>query len=186
MQQQQDSSTPYPPQPPAPEKSRSTMPWIIIGVIVLAIIVFGIVAAGFLPQTSSTTQSSSASTPKIGVPFVVDSTWTVTVNSVKTSQGDEFDTPKAGNIFVVIDVTLKNTSTEVQHASGLGQWNMRDNTGQNVSTSLMGKDPGGAMSPGSLLRGQLSYEVPKSEHSFILQFVPDPGASSLTEWNISI
>jgi hypothetical protein len=46
---------------------------------------------------------------KVGDQVKVGDTFVVTVNSVKTSKGDQFTKPKTGNTFLVVDVTIKNT-----------------------------------------------------------------------------
>jgi uncharacterized protein DUF4352 len=143
--QQYQQPPQYPPLMPPPQmapkkpKSRKRL-WLIIGVVVIVLIVIGSIASqagkGSQPTTTSqVTQPASTGQPQqptakptqpsantIGKAVQVGDTWVVTVNSVKTSQGTEFITPKSGDTFVVIDVTLKNISASVQHASGLIQW----------------------------------------------------------------
>ena len=137
--------------------------------------------------TTAPTQANAPS-PKVGVPYVVDSTFTVTVNSVKVSHGDEFISPKGGDIFIVVDVTVKNTSSSNQSVSSLGMFNLKDSTGQQYTETITTstKPPDGTVTPGSLLRGQLVYEVPTSQHLFTFAFQADFGGTDLTEWNLSI
>jgi hypothetical protein len=139
------------------------------------------------PAQPQPTATKAVAIPVVGKSYVVNSTWTVTVNGAKTSQGSDYVTPKSGNVFLIVDVTLKNTSTQVQHASGFVQWSIKDSTGQKYDgTFLPGTtDPGGALAPGSIIRGQLAYEVPKSIHTYILQF-NDFGSSDIAEWEIKI
>jgi hypothetical protein len=206
--QQYQQPPQYPPLMPPPQmaprkpKSRKRL-WLIIGVVVIVLIVIGSIASqagkGSQPTTTSqVTQPASTGQPQqpmakptqpsantIGKAVQVGDTWVVTVNSVKTSQGTEFITPKSGDTFVVIDVTLKNISASVQHASGLIQWSLRDDSGQRMQVSLMGSDPGGTVTAGNLVRGQLSYEVPVNQHHFVLQFVPD-FSGDVAEWNVTV
>ena len=141
-----------------------------------------------LPTTQPTSKSSTQAQTKVGVPFVVNDTWTVTVNKVSTNQGDNLlNTPKAGNVYIVVNVTLKNTSSQNQSASSLGMFSLKDSTGQTYNQNIaFGHSPDGQVAAGSLVRGDIAYEVPKSMHSFILQFVPSLGSSDLTEWNLII
>src|SRR5215472_13200980 len=121
-------------QPPQkPRKSRKRL-WVIIGIGALAIIMIVAVASQGgknapsrgntqATQPATTQQQSTQSTHNVGAPVVVSDTWTVTVNSVKKSSGSEFTTPKSGNTFIVVDVTLKNTSSSNQDVSSLGMFN---------------------------------------------------------------
>jgi hypothetical protein len=200
--------TVYPPQPPMypppqqPPRSHKRL-WLILGIVAAILLVGGIIGgiAGSQGQSTSTpaaqptqqvttqpTQPPVTQVPQsntIGAPVQVGDTWIVTVNSVKTSQGTEFITPKSGDTFLVIDVTLKNISASVQHASGLMQWSLRDDSGQRMQVSLMGSDPGGTVTAGNLVRGQLSYEVPVDQHHFLLQFVPD-FSEDIAEWDVKV
>lgn len=141
-----------------------------------------------LPTTQPTTQSSTQAQTKVGVPFVVNDTWTVTVNKVSTNQGDNLiNIPKAGNIYLVVNVTLKNTSSQNQGASSIGMFSLKDSTGQTYDQNIVfGHSPDGQVAAGSLVRGDLAYEVPKSIHSFTLQFVSSLTSSDLTEWELTI
>ena len=168
----------YPPptyQPPQkPPHSRKRL-WLILGIIA-AVLVIGIIGASMAasggqqtttPQatqvvqqtTTQPSQPTATQAPQvntIGKPVQVGDTWVVTVNSVKTNTGSEFSQPKSGNTYVVVDVTFKNISADVQHASGLMQWSLRDASGQNMQVSLMmGSDPGGTVTAGNQIRGQL-------------------------------
>jgi hypothetical protein len=206
MYQQQPPMYPPPTyQPPQkPPHSRKRL-WLIIGIIA-SVLVLGIIGASMAasggqqtttpqatqvvqqattqPSQPTATQAPQANT--IGKPVQVGDTWVVTVNSVKTSKGTEFITPKSGDTFLVIDVTLKNISASVQHASGLMQWSLRDDSGQRMQVSLlMGSDPGGTVTAGNLVRGQLSYEIPIDQHHFVLQFVPD-FSGDVAEWDVNV
>lgn len=141
-----------------------------------------------LPTTQPTTQSSTQAQTKVGVPFVVNDTWTVTVNKVSTNQGDNLiNIPKAGNIYLVVNVTLKNTSSQNQGASSLVMFSLKDSTGQTYNQNIVfGHSPDGQAAAGGLVRGDIAYEVPKSIHSFTLQFVSSLASSDLTEWNLTI
>jgi len=123
----------------------------------------------------------------IGQPVVVNADWTVTLNKVFKSTGDSFNTPKAGYIYLVVNVTLLNTSGQNQTASTLAQWSLKDESGQTYEQDIFfSGSPDGSVRDGGKIRGNITYEVPKSIHRFILQFVPDIGATDLAEWNVSI
>ncbi len=49
-----------------------------------------------------------------------------------------------------------------------------------------GKPPDGKVESGNLLRGQLTYEVPKTQKSFTFSFEADIISSGQTLWNLSV
>lgn len=168
--------------------------------VILVIIIAVVSAGGKNTPTSDTgtdsssssnanqaTQSTSQTTNTIGKSVPVGH-WLVTVNSIKTSKGSQFSMPKSGNIYLVVDVTVKNTSSTNQNVSSLGMFNLKDSTGQQYTETLTDftKLPDGAVTPGSLLRGQLAYEVPISEHTFTFAFLSDLTGNDITEWHIPI
>lgn len=197
---------PYPPPPMVqPPKKRRTWLWAILGAaVVLVLGCVGLVAiaaqsgqSGTQPQaTKAGNTPASGNTPAatqvpagntIGKPVVVNATWTVTLNRVSTSTGTEFDMPKAGNIFLVVNVTLQNTSGSTQNASTLGQWSLKDESGQTYTQDISyGSGPDGTVAAGGKIRGNIAYEVPKSVHTFTLQFVADIGSTDLAEWTVHI
>ena len=149
-------------------------------------------------QNSTTTQSnqSQAVTPtaapaaqhfKVGQTVKVGDTWEVTVNSVKTSQGGDFDQPKAGNTYLLVNVSLKNVSSQEQTVSSLLMFKLRDSTGQDYNETITtgASAPDGKVEAGSPLRGTLAYEVPTSVHSFTLAFEADMLSSGQTIWDIA-
>ncbi len=186
-----------PPMPPPKKKSRAWL-WIVLGVAgVLLCSCIGFAAVSASQQKATSTITAPADTQSTGAtqaqpntirkPVVVNADWTVTLNNVSTSQGTQLDQPKAGHILLVVNVTLKNTSSAVQKASTLAQWALKDSTGQTYNQDILfGAGPDGTVGAGSVIRGNIAYEVPTSAHSFTLQFVPDIGSSDLAEWNVSI
>ncbi len=210
-QQYQQPPQYQPPMPPpqvAPKrpKSRKRL-WLIIGIVVLVFIVIISIALqagkGNQPTTTNqATQPASTSQPlqptakptqpvgnTIGKAVQVGNTWVVTINSVKTSPGSEFTQPKSGNTFVVVDVTVKNISSSNQPVSSLLMFNLKDATGQQYTeaiTDFTKASPDGTVTPNSLLRGQLVYEVPSTDHTFTFSFQSDFSGSDIAEWNVSV
>ncbi len=210
-QQYQQPPQYQPPMPPpqvTPKKPKSRKRlWLIIGVVVLVLIVIVSVASQAgkgsqpTPATSQATQPASTSqqpqpTAKptqpsgntIGKAVQVGNTWIVTINSVKTSPGSDFTKPKSGNTFVVVDVTVKNISSSNQTVSSLLMFNLKDATGQQYTEAITDftKAPDGTVTPNSLLRGQLVYEVPSTDHTFTFSYQSDLTGSDITEWNVNV
>src|SRR5579859_2807228 len=171
MPPQQEYPSQQPPmyqQPPQrPPKRRKKWPWFLIAaILVIVIIVYAASPKGTAtPNTSQPTQPANHPTPtsqpqssthNVGEVVVVDSTWTVTVNSVKTSIGDQFSTPKSGDVFIIVDVTIKNTSSSNQNVSSFLSFTFKDSTGQAYTEAItdFNKAPDGTIIPGDILRGQ--------------------------------
>ena len=119
---------------------------------------------------------------------VESGTWLVTINSAKTSMGSQYDSPpKAGDIYLTINFTVKNMSANAQETSSY-PFTLRDGQGTTYNdTYLDGTAVNyGTVAAGQQLRGDLSYEVPMAIHSFILQF-DDPmdyEHSEIVQWTI--
>jgi len=113
-------------------------------------------------------------------------TWIVTLNNVYTSTGDEFDTPKTGNIYIVVDITALNNIATSQLLSSGANFVFQDQTGQAYDESIteIGKPPDGTVPANTKLRGQLVYEVSKTLHIFTLTFQDDSYPANSITWNI--
>jgi len=206
------SLMPNPPTRPRKSFGRIAL-WLIIGILIGLAIGYpvGHSSAGNLstntanPQQSVTT--SSQSTPNTSAPTsqptdqptstqqtinhvgdtLTNSMWAVTLNSVKTSTGDQYDTPAAGNIYLIVDVTSKNLSTSPQILSSAGSFTLKDDTGQAYQETIIssGTPPdASALQPGDKLRGQITYEIPKSLHHFTFQFQDESGGTGTWEFSI--
>lgn len=208
--------TPPPVRPPQRRKRRERKETLIAVSIVLAIlIVIGVVSIAFAHGSSNnatTTAQSPTATPRptatptelptptpaptvkptpnphgdIGVTLSTG-TWIVTLNNAYTSPGDEFDTPKPGDIYIVVDVTTLNNLAAPQLLSSGANFVFQDQTGQAYDESFteIGKPPDGTVPANTKLRGQLVYEVSKSLHSFTLTFQDDSTPVNSITWNIT-
>lgn len=173
---------------------------LVFGLVTL-IAVLVLIACGESGSTATNVGTSSspataASTPqtthfKVKDQVKIGSDWVITINSVSTSAGKGYSQPqKSGNHFVVIDITMKNTTSKSQNISSLLDFHFRDNTGQEYTEGIapeLGKAPDGMIEAGALLRGQLIYEVGPSQHTFTLSYAPETdfsGGSTVT-WDIT-
>lgn len=164
--------------PQQPPQSQNNRPW-WIGLIILAVILipYFFSKTGFqFPSTTTTAPTINASTSNTPTPFTVGEQisvgyWNVSVNSAKTSHGDTLFSPKSGTLYLVIDVTVINISSSNQLMASGYYFRLTDSTGQpyNEQFTDFGGPPEGNIIPNGKLRGQLIYEVPKSEHTFTLQ-----------------
>lgn len=124
----------------------------------------------------------------VGQTVNVGDTWQVTINSVKISNGDGFIKPKTGNTFLIVDLTLKNVSSQEDSISSVLNFSIKDGTGQKYEDIYLDGNtaPDGKVAAGDNLRGQLVYEVPMSQHKFTFAFEPDIISTGQTIWDISI
>ena len=103
----------------------------------------------------------------------------LTVNGVSYPKGDQFNKPKEGYKFVVVDLTIENTGTESVHISSLLQMSLKDETGQIYEVDLMasvaggGNSPEGEIAPGEKLRGQVGFQVPEDVQELTFVFDAD-------------
>jgi hypothetical protein len=139
--------------------------------------------------TTATITTTAASHFKVGQQVKVG-TWVIILNKVTTSKGDEFDKPKG--VYVIVDVTIKNTDSQKHAISSLLDFKFQDSTGQQYDealTALSGvKPPDGDVAANSQLRGQLVYDVPKTEHAFTFTFEDQADITNDTSavWDVNI
>jgi hypothetical protein len=119
---------------------------------------------------------------------VVDDIWTVTLNTVQKSSGAGSHTPRPGDIFLIVDVSLKNTSASGQATSSRSAFALQNSsTGQAYTeVTAVGGTPDGTVAAGGTMRGKITYEVPQSVHDFTLQCTPDLTSDASAQWHISI
>jgi flagellar basal body-associated protein FliL len=179
-------------QPPPPKKRSRTWLWIVLGVLaVLLLGCIGIVAlvtsaakttntgtvATTIPSSSTSAPTSNPSGQhfKVGQVVTVGDTWQVTVNS-------------ANHHYHILDVTLKNISLQEQNVSSALNFSLQDSTGQKYTETILPSKtpPDGKVEAGSLLRGQLSYEVPTSEKAFTFSFQANVISGGQTIWDIKV
>lgn len=145
--------------------------------------------AGSLTTGGSSSSSSTAKHFKVGDQVKVGDTWVVTINSAKLHGPTEFDQPKAGDTYLVVDITFKNVSSEEQNLSSLLQMDLKDATGQKYTDAIVGfasSTPDGKVAAGDLLRGQVVYEVPKAQKAFTFDFEADVVSGGQTIWDINV
>lgn len=165
----------------------------------LALIVCALIACGESNNTGSvTTNGSTDSTPqataahfKVGQVVKVGDTWQVTVNSVKTSKGDDFSKPDAGNTYIIINITVKNISSQEQTISSLLNFSFKsaDGTkGKDAITLTTGvtPPPDGKVAAGDLAKGDLVYEASASQKTGTLAFEADIISGGQSIWDINL
>jgi len=110
------------------------------------------------------------------------------VKSVKTSNGDDISQLKAGNTFLVVDVSIKKVSSKEQDVSSILQFTLKDATGQKYDQTFISgaTSPDGKVEAGDVIKGQTPYETPKAQHDYTLAFEADIISSGQTIWDLHI
>jgi len=205
-------------QPPeGPKKSNKGPIAIISIVVVLILILVGVLAAFALssrgttantptptaqntPTTSgltpAATQPPTGNTPSSGTAGSLNQpiqagNWVVIVTHVTATTSSALP-PKAGNTYLEISLSLKNTSATTQLVSSLLQFSLIDASGGKYDEALtdtnIHQPPDGNVNAGQTLTAQLAYEVPQSQHSFVLSFNYGliEGNNATVTWQLSI
>jgi hypothetical protein len=117
-------------------------------------------------------------------------TTTLIVNEILYPVGDQYNKPKAGNKYLVVDFTIENKSeTAISFSSLLQTW-LKDSKSQKYAVDLMasvasgGSSPDGEIAPSEKLRGQVGFQVP--ENATGLVFVFDADVWGTGKVNVSI
>jgi hypothetical protein len=166
----------------------------LLGVLALVIMACGGSSDNSGTSVGSNGSSAQSTTPpkqahfKVGDQVKIGGTELVSINSFKTNPGDEFDQPKAGNRFVVVDITIKNVGSEEQDISSVLDFTFKDAAGQLYNDTFLDgmTAPDGKIEPGDLLKGQMVYEVPKTQTNFTFAFEADFLATGQTIWDLHV
>jgi hypothetical protein len=100
---------------------------------------------------------------------------TYTVNGTRESEGIEFQKPKEGNKYFLVDVTIENKSTETKTISSILMFKLLDSKAYNYGITFFTDQKGsldGEISAGGKLRGEVTFEIPKIEVNLELDIDP--------------
>jgi hypothetical protein len=138
--------------------------------------------------TSVKTTPSTNQHFKAGDTVTVANTWQVVVSAPKTSAGQKYLEPKAGNTFLLIDVTLTNISNQEQQLYGNINWSLKGTDGQKYDNTYFTdtNPPDGKIEAAGPAKGTLAYEVPTTVKEFRLSFEADAFRSGQTIWDLSL
>lgn len=157
--------------------------WLIIAVIVIGI--------GSSSEEQSDSVSATLSNKKDGTVEVAESKPEVKefyglgeevklgdsiliVNTVEKSAGSEWDKPKSGNEYVIVNVTIKNAGdSEISYNPY--DFSMQNSQGQITDSSFTMIDSDTSLSSGSLasggeITGTISFEQPIDDEGLILKY----------------
>ena len=129
---------------------------------------------------SSTSTSSSSNSgnqiSKVGGTITLNGVQ-ATLVSVKTNPGGEFDTPKAGNVYVIVHVKLHNTSDKEQDYNEF-DFHLKSGTGNITDSTIVSFENSsdllsyGKLTAGGTAEGDLVFEVKKGDHKAELTWQP--------------
>ena len=203
--------------PEGPKKSKKGLIAIISIVVVLVLVLGGIGAAFALRSrgstansTTPTTQNTPATngvTPAATTPSANNTTpstgtsgqlnqpiqagnWVVTVTHVTATTASALP-PKPGDAYLEITLTLKNTAATTQLVSSLLQFSLTDANGGKYDEALtdtnIHRTPDGNVNAGQTLNAQIAYEVPQTQHNFVLSFEYNliNGSNATVTWQLS-
>lgn len=104
----------------------------------------------------------------------------ITLLSATESHGQEYNTPAAGNIFLLLDFEIVNNSKKdftfsmLDYESYCDDYSVSDSVEAELIDEAEGKNSlGGTVAPGKKLRGVLGYEVPEGYKNFEIKISPD-------------
>jgi hypothetical protein len=67
-------------------------------------------------------------------------------------------------------------------------FNLKDSAGQKYTETILSDltPPDGKIEAGGLLKGQMPYETPSSQHDFVFSFQADITSSAQTIWDLHV
>lgn len=98
-----------------------------------------------------------------------------TVNGVRDSAGNEFEKPKEGSKFILIDITIENKSDKTQNISSMLMFKLLDSKAFNYNPTFISDQKGSLdaeITVSAKLRGEIAFEVPKEETQLKLDVDP--------------
>lgn len=108
----------------------------------------------------------------------------ITLNGVRTSQGDEYFPPE-NDKFILIDLTIENTTNEAQTVSTLMQMSLMDPESFAYDVAIFADTKGsvdGEIAPGRKVRGEVAFDVPQADfYEFIFE---DPFVGGQAIWKL--
>ena len=153
-------------------------------------------APGSAEDPSAKPQEDQTATPDGGKELSVGETGVVgdtidyygiviTLNGLRESEGDDYKKPQDGNMFKVVDLTVKNNGTEQVVISSALSFALTDDQEVQytpaISSDVQTLD--GTIAPGEELKGEISYEVAKDAKGLQLSF-GDPMKMDRAVWNL--
>lgn len=168
----------------------------LLFIVPLCVIIAALLACGSSSNanTGTLTPPSSTATPTtqqhfhVGDTVTVGKTWQIVVSQPSTSTGEQYLTPKEGNVYLLIPVAFTNATNQEQSLYGNADWTLKDTAGQKYDPAYItsASPPSGKVEAGGPAKGTLAYEVPASLKEFRLSFEISMFSSGQTIWDLTI
>lgn len=140
-------------------------------------------------ESGSVQGSSASDRPGIGQMQTISGV-DVTVNSAETTVIDGLSSSPNEDIYLVLDVTLQNNSSDEIALSSLLSFSLRGSDSYNYSVAIFVDTKGSldtSVAPGDQVRGQIAYDVPSLDYyDFSVQpsLFGDTGVFRITDADI--
>jgi hypothetical protein len=115
-------------------------------------------------------------------------TWEITIHDVRTQDQDgDYLKPKDGSVYVVLNVTTKNVSSGEETTSYFNfSLKTPDGIKYNPRALIYGESaPTGPVEAGGQLKGDIAFEVPIGQDTFILNY-QHFASRGLIQWDIKL
>lgn len=174
---------------PLPRKKKTGL-WITLGVLGGVLLLSCVICGAFTLGSSSNTNKSALSTQDNSVStnthyhtgdvVAVGNIWQVTVTHINADATDRY---------ILVAVTLKNTSSQEQRVSSLLDFNLRSTDGQKYDEIITSDvtAPDGKVEAGEVMKGTLTFSEPlMNQRNFIFSFEDNVFESGQVEWDLSL
>lgn len=101
--------------------------------------------------------------------------YVLTVNEVTTTPSKGYSTPKTGNEYVMINVTIQNQSDKEVSYNPF-DFKIQDSNGNQTQSTFVSLDDqlnSGSLAAGGKVTGSLAFEAPKGDESLLLIYQPN-------------
>jgi hypothetical protein len=111
-----------------------------------------------------------------------------TVNGVRVSEGKTFK-PDEGNVYLMVDITVENIGSEEESVSSLLMFKLVDKDGMGYDLAISDDQQGqldGSLAAGRKMKGEITYEVPKTINAFELEIDPSLFGDGIAVFDITL
>jgi hypothetical protein len=127
----------------------------------------------------------------INTPVQAGADWLVTVTSARTTTSSLI-APNAGNTYLEVHLTLKNTSSKALMVISIFEFVLTDTSGhrynETATDTNIRRPPDGNIGAHQSLNAQLAYQVPGARRAFVLTFAYglSTNSSGSVAWRIAV
>ena len=140
-------------------------------------------------RTQARKRAAPAQHFKAGDTVNIGKVWEITLSNVRSVPPGQYDSLKPGDIYLGMDVAVKNISDKEASLFGNAGWTLKDTQGQSYNNAYVSDFPNapeGKIEAGGPAKGSLIWEVPSATHDFRLAFENNMFSSGQTIWDLSV